>query len=280
MLPTDVLNEYPDQRRERDRWILAQRGARSQLDPFKPRAFLVEEERAESGEVVSVATIFLTNRECPWRCLMCDLWKNTVTETVPVGAIPAQIDYALAELSQERSAGFARAESGGIPAVGSSHDEGYLPDSQTGIPMRHIRFESGSPSPRLRGRSPFSAAKARPSPPGEGALFPLYSQFSHILAGLRGRWPAPSQIKLYNSGSFFDPRAIPPEDYVAIAERVRAFERVIVECHPALVGESALKFRDLLSVTQVSQAGPPHSKPTPDPSQEGISAAALVASLN
>jgi uncharacterized Fe-S cluster-containing MiaB family protein len=87
------------------------------------------------------------------------------------------------------------------------------------------------------------------------------------------------QIKLYNSGSFFDPRAIPPEDHVAIAERVRAFERVIVECHPALVGKSALKFRDLLGVTQVSQAGPPPSQPSPDPSQEGNSAAALVGPL-
>ncbi len=90
MLPTDVMNDYPGQPRERDRWILARRGARNQLDPFKPRAFFVEEERAESGEVVSVATIFLTNRECPWRCLMCDLWKNTLTETAPVGAVPAR----------------------------------------------------------------------------------------------------------------------------------------------------------------------------------------------
>ncbi len=45
-----------------------------------------------------VATIFLTGRECPFRCLMCDLWKNTTVETVPVGAIPGQIDYALERL--------------------------------------------------------------------------------------------------------------------------------------------------------------------------------------
>ena len=60
---------------------------------------------------------------------MCDLWKNTLTETVPVGAIPAQIEYALARL------------------------------------------------------------------------------------------PAARVIKLYNSGSFFDPRAIPVADYPAIARR-------------------------------------------------------------
>ena len=79
--------------------------------------------------------------------------------------------------------------------------------------------------------------------------------------------PALRQIKLYNSGSFFDPRAIPPEDHVAIAERVHAFERVIVECHPALVGDSALKFRDLLSVAHAGDPNSPNSELTSDPSQ-------------
>lgn len=132
---------------------------RAALDVFRPQQFLLEQERAESGEIVSVATLFLTNRECPWRCVYCDLWKSTTTETVPLGAIPAQIDFALREL--------------GDPAI--------------------------------------------------------------------------RQIKLYNAGSFFDPNAIPPGDYPAIAQRVHGFERVIVECHPALVGDSAVRFRDLLT---------------------------------
>ncbi len=61
------------------------------------------------------------------------------------------------------------------------------------------------------------------------------------------RLPAAHQIKLYNSGSFFDPHAIPVEDYRTIAERVSLFERVIVECHPALVNESSVRFRNLLT---------------------------------
>jgi radical SAM enzyme (TIGR01210 family) len=137
----------------------SRREERRGVDPSRPYAFFAEPECAESGEVVTVATIFLTNRECPWRCVYCDLWKNTTTETVPVGVIPAQIDYALGELHG---------------------------------------------------------------------------------AGTR-------QIKLYNAGSFFDPNAIPPEDFSAIAERLRGFERVIVECHPALVGDSSVRFRDLLT---------------------------------
>src|SRR5438094_3417491 len=122
MLPTGMMSVYPEQSRERDRWILSRRSQRNPVDPRRPHAFLVEEECAESGEIVSVATIFLTNRECPWRCLMCDLWKNTLTETVPVGAIPAQIDYALAELSKQRSAGFQPASPGDIRVAGDCRE--------------------------------------------------------------------------------------------------------------------------------------------------------------
>ena len=154
------MHSYPEAQSERDKWILARRAksrsGRNPLDPLRPYAFFVEDERAPSGEIVPIATIFLTNRECPWRCVMCDLWKNTLTESVPVGAIPAQIDYALAHLSRAR------------------------------------------------------------------------------------------QIKLYNNGNFFDPRTIPVEDYPAIAHRIAAFERVIVECHPALIGENCFRFKDLL----------------------------------
>ena len=148
---------YPDTRAERDKWILAHRPARNSLNPLQPYAFFVEEECLASGEIVPVATLLLTNRECPWRCLMCDLWKNTLAETVPGGSIPAQIDYALERL------------------------------------------------------------------------------------------PPARQIKLYNSGSFFDTRAIPPQDYPAILNRVASFERVIVECHPALVGENCFRFKEQLT---------------------------------
>jgi hypothetical protein len=151
--------DYPAEASQRNDWVVSHRPARRAVDASRPRAFLVEDERAASGEIVPVATLFLTNKECPWRCVFCDLWKDTLIESVPAGAIPAQIDYALARLP---------------------------------------------------------------------------------------RAPAPRQIKLYNSGSFFDRAAVPPEDHPAIAARVSGFERVIVECHPALVNERVLRFRDLL----------------------------------
>jgi radical SAM enzyme (TIGR01210 family) len=166
---------YPETSQERDPWIVSRRPIRNSVDPQRPYAFLIEQEPDGSGEIVSVATIFLTNRECPWRCLMCDLWQNTLQETVPIGAIPAQIEYALAAFDEPNVAG------------------------------TQVSAKAGLGVSRI----------AR-------------------------------QIKLYNSGSFFDPRAIPMADYEAIAQRVSGFERVIVECHPVLVNDSCLHFRDLL----------------------------------
>lgn len=147
---------YPSRPVERDAWIIGRRPARREVTAERAYAALVEDELCADGVVRPVATVFLTNRECPWRCLMCDLWTNTLTEGVPPGSIVQQLDAALAEL------------------------------------------------------------------------------------------PQASVVKLYNSGSFFDRRAIPPSDYGAIAARLSRFSRVIVECHPALVGPAVERFRDML----------------------------------
>jgi radical SAM enzyme (TIGR01210 family) len=151
------MTTYPASSIERDQWIHERRGARNSLDPSRPYAFLLEKERFANGEVGNVATIFLTNRECPWRCAMCDLWRNTLSQSLAPGYIPRQIEFALSKL------------------------------------------------------------------------------------------PPARQIKLYNSGSFFDPLAIPVEDYPAIAELINRFERVIVESHPALIGERCFSFQSMLS---------------------------------
>jgi radical SAM enzyme (TIGR01210 family) len=82
--------------------ILAARGSRNDVDMMRPWAFLIEPERSAAGLVEDVATVFLTNKECPIRCLMCDLWQNTLTEPVEGGAIPAQIDFALSQLPTAR----------------------------------------------------------------------------------------------------------------------------------------------------------------------------------
>jgi radical SAM enzyme (TIGR01210 family) len=97
-----------------------------------------------------MATVFLTGRECPWRCAMCDLWLHTTVGDTPRGAIPAQLAAARKELARERD--------------------------------------------------------------------PV------------------TRLKLYNAGSFFDPRAVPESDYDQIASELSGLTHIIVESHPALVG--------------------------------------------
>ncbi len=92
------MTTYPDTPAARDRWIVERRPPRNVLDPRIPYAFLAESEPGPDGHPVEIATIFLTNRECPWRCLMCDLWRNTLESTVPEGALAEQVRHALDRL--------------------------------------------------------------------------------------------------------------------------------------------------------------------------------------
>jgi radical SAM enzyme (TIGR01210 family) len=157
MNPTNSPWLIPDGDETLSKWILALRPARNAVSPDRPYAFLMESEPAADGRVVDVATLFLANRECPFHCLMCDLWKNTLETSVKRGQIVAQIRWALEQL------------------------------------------------------------------------------------------PPAQQLKLYNAGNFFDPKAVPPEDYAAIARLAAPFERVIVECHPRLVGRRCWEFRRQLA---------------------------------
>lgn len=53
-------------------------------------------------------------------------------------------------------------------------------------------------------------------------------------------------VKLYNASNFFDPRAVPEADLDALVPLLAPFSRVVVECHPRLVGERALRFQEAL----------------------------------
>lgn len=97
-----VAANYPAIPFERDKWILERRGPKATLDFTHPYEFLWEEEAGEDDQSIPTATIFLTNRECPFRCLMCDLWRNTLDSSVPPGAIASQIRYAMDRLPAAR----------------------------------------------------------------------------------------------------------------------------------------------------------------------------------
>ncbi len=85
-----------------DAWVLDRRPARPEVDPWRPHGFFVEQERQADGTIDPVATMLLAGKECPFRCVMCDLWKYTTTTRTPPGAVPAQIEYALARLPEAR----------------------------------------------------------------------------------------------------------------------------------------------------------------------------------
>ena len=55
--------------------IVSERGKKNQVDQNRPYAWLVEKERVLSGKAEDTAIIFLTNKECPFKCLMCDFGK-------------------------------------------------------------------------------------------------------------------------------------------------------------------------------------------------------------
>lgn len=74
------------------------RPARNTLNPDIPYHFMHETEPDAKGVLQTVNTVFLTGKECGFKCLMCDLWKNTLLQPTPEGAVLKQIDYALSRL--------------------------------------------------------------------------------------------------------------------------------------------------------------------------------------
>lgn len=162
------MQPYPAAPLARDRFVLDRRALRPVHDPWRYQNLIAEDERAADGRIARTGTVFLTGRECPWRCVMCDLWRYTTAEDTPHGAIPAQVAAARRALAAD--------------------------------PVTHL--------------------------------------------------------KLYNAGSFFDPKAVPEGDYEDIAAALAGLDRVIVESHPALVGPRVDLFLDALDRHRASRAGP------------------------
>ena len=152
---------YPAGRAARDHFILARRAPREQHQAWRYQNLIVEDEPTDRPAVAHSATVFLTGKECAWRCVMCDLWRYTTTSDTPAGAIPAQITAARRELES--------------------------------------------------------------------------------------RGETVTQMKLYNASNFFDPHAVPDDDYRPIVMALPPLERVVVESHPALIGDRVTRFLDELA---------------------------------
>ncbi len=159
-MPAQVWPPHPDTAAARDRFVLGHRAAKPVRDPWTSQGVVLEDELGADGQIARSATVFLTGRECPWRCVMCDLWRYTIDGDTPIGAIPRQVEAAIERLRRES--------------------------------------------------------------------------------------PSPTQLKLYNAASFFDPRAVPEADYDAVAAALEGFSRVVVESHPALIGPGVDRWLDAM----------------------------------
>jgi uncharacterized Fe-S cluster-containing MiaB family protein len=84
--------------RDDDRRIRALRGAKPNVDPWRPHGSTIDVERRADGRLERALTIFLAGAECPYTCSFCDLWRYTLHGPTPLGALPAQIEHALASL--------------------------------------------------------------------------------------------------------------------------------------------------------------------------------------
>jgi radical SAM enzyme (TIGR01210 family) len=91
---------YPATGKLRDRFVLERRGVRKEFNPWLYQQLVIEDERTDQNTVARTGTVFLTGKECAWRCVMCDLWQYTTRSDTPPGAIPAQLGAAFAELQR------------------------------------------------------------------------------------------------------------------------------------------------------------------------------------
>ncbi|MBL9139637.1 MAG: hypothetical protein JNK85_27455 [Verrucomicrobiales bacterium] len=101
------------------------RPARPTLHPREPAGWLVESELGAEGRMVKSLTAFLTNRECPWRCVYCDLWKFALADSVAPGDVPAQLRRILLEHAQRECGG----EQVKLYNAGSFFDARAIPES-------------------------------------------------------------------------------------------------------------------------------------------------------
>jgi len=81
---------------EASRWVRSLRTPKRTIDPFLPLRHFWEEEREPGGGAIAALTVLLAGAECPFTCVFCDLWRETLDGATPLGALPAQLRKALA----------------------------------------------------------------------------------------------------------------------------------------------------------------------------------------
>ena len=81
-----------------DRWVRSLRPPKTLVTPDRPIAVVHERERRLDDGLVEVSTVFLAGSECPFSCVFCDLWRQTLDGPTQPGSLPRQLERALAEV--------------------------------------------------------------------------------------------------------------------------------------------------------------------------------------
>ncbi len=71
---------------------------KNKVNPSEAYGVFTEDELTRSGAIEPHNIILTTNKECPFKCVMCDLWQNTLDERVADGVVAKQVKDALASL--------------------------------------------------------------------------------------------------------------------------------------------------------------------------------------
>jgi len=71
---------------------------KNKVNPAEAYGVFSEDELTRNGRVEKHNIILTTNKECPFKCVMCDLWQNTLDERVDDGVVAKQVEKALASL--------------------------------------------------------------------------------------------------------------------------------------------------------------------------------------
>lgn len=81
------------------RMVLAARGAKAPLTPQAIPRVVTESEPDAAGESALASTVFLLGKECPFRCLMCDLWRHTTDHRTEPGSLVRQLVAVLPQIT-------------------------------------------------------------------------------------------------------------------------------------------------------------------------------------
>lgn len=81
------------------RMVLAARGAKVPLASQIPPLLVTETEPDAAGGTTLASTVFLIGKECPFRCLMCDLWRHTTDQRTEPGSLVQQLIAVLPQIT-------------------------------------------------------------------------------------------------------------------------------------------------------------------------------------